>query len=302
VEQSMSPSVSCQEQTGGVYNHSDSRSHAIARRLRSAAHRYVLAWLPRTYPASDRPVTVMVPMAEKDLTLAPRCIAHLKQNLRHPITRIVVPGQKSKALADFCRDNGYVYIDENDVLPECIKSLAYVADGRNRNGWIRQQALKLGAFGFVDDELVFACDSDTLFLRPFAMLQGERQVLFEADEYIDSYHEMSMRLLGPHQRYRWSFVAHCMLFQRDVMTSLLNDIEARHRMPWPDAIVSCLDRTVGPGLSEFELYGNYLHCRFPDRFVGKYWYNCKLRLRRDGASVDAGSVRRFNSVSDHVGA
>jgi hypothetical protein len=268
------------------------RVHRVRRLIRSAAHRYAVSWLPRSSPASDRAVTIVVPMAEKDLALAPLCIAHLKKNLQHPISKIVIPGQKSKPLADFCRDHNYVYLDENDLLPECIRTLDYRADGRN------------SAFSYVDDDLVFACDSDTLFLRPFSMLEGRRQVLFEADEYIDSYHEMSMRLLGPHQRHRWSFVAHCMLFQRDVMTSLLHEIEIRHAMPWPDAIVKNLNRTVGPGLSEFELYGNYLTNRFPDRFVGKYWYNCKQRLRRgDGSAValDARSVRRFNSVSDHVG-
>lgn len=240
-------------------------------------------------------------MAEKDLALAPRCIAHLQRYLLHPIDSIVVAGQKSRRLADFCREHGYVYIDENDVLPEHIKSLEYRADGRNRNGWIRQQTLKLGAFDFLPGDLVFACDSDTVFLRPFSMLDGDRQVLFEADEYIDSYHDMSERLLGPHPRHRWSFVAHCMLFQRDVMTALLRDIEQRHTSTWTQAIVTCLDRSIGPGLSEFELYGNYLVDRFPDRFVGRYWYNCKRELRRDGALLDAGAMRRFNSVSDHVG-
>lgn len=281
----------------------DTPLHGVVRRLRSAVYRYGLAWLPRSYPPSDVPLSIVVPMAEKDLVLGPHCLAHLKQHLQHPITRIVVPGQKSKALADFCRDNGYQYIDENDLLPDCIKTLAYQADGRNRNGWIRQQTLKLSSFNYVDGELVFVCDSDTIFLRPFSMLEGSRQVLFEADEYIDSYHDMSMRLLGPHARYRWSFVTHCMLFQRPIMQALHREIEARHGMAWQEAIVKCLDTSVGAGMAEFELYGNYVYTRYPDAFIGRYWYNRKVPLRgaRDVELAEADwRLRRFNSVSDHV--
>jgi len=279
----------------------ESKAHKWQRRLRSLLNRYALSYLPRPFPSSTRPITLVVPLAAKDLVVAGRSIAAIKRNLRHPITEVVIPGQSHPDLKAFCAENGFRYIDENDVLPEKVKNFKYVVDGANRNGWVRQQVLKLSAFDYIEADNIFVCDADTIFLRPFSLFEGDKQILFEADEYVLPYHAMNKRLLGPIPRYQWSFVAHCMLFQRHLVKDLHAKIEAYHHKPWLDAVLDNIDHTTEAGLSEYDLYGNFLFNYHREAFVGRYWFNRKTRLRSDG-DVEAAIAKygsRFNSVSDH---
>ena len=87
-----------------------------------------------------------------------------------------------------------------------------------------------------------------------------------------------------------------MLFQRDVLAELTRDIEARHGCGLVSAILKNLDTTTVAGLSEYELYGNYLMHTRPGAACTRYWYNVKAKTL--GRSACA--ARRFNSISDHV--
>ena len=242
-----------------------------------------------------------MPLAVKDLSIAGHSIAGIRRHLQHPLTEVVVAGQAHPDLRDFCDANGFRYIDENAVLPEVVRSFDYVANGYNRNGWIRQQVLKLSVFDYINAENVFVCDADTIFIRPFSVFEGSKQILFEADDYTLPYQAMNQRLLGPLRRYRWSFVAHCMLFQRHLLRDLQACIESHSGKPWLDAVLANIDHASDSSLSEYDLYGNFLFNYHPDAFVGRYWFNRKARLRteQDRGKAFARYGGRFNSVSDH---
>ena len=269
----------------------------LPRQLRYRLHRHVISWWPRRYAASARPVTVLMPLAVKDLARAHVALGALREHLLHPIERVVVPGQKSAEIARFCADHGAVYVDETEVLPRAVLDLDYTARGYNLNGWMRQQILKLTApsYAGAGDFAVF--DSDTVLLRGVSFFEGARQILFTADEYVGDYHAMNERLLGPLPRQPRSFVAHFMLFQADVLAELTRAVEARQGCSLTEAVLKNLDRSTVSGLSEYELYGNFLMHTRPDAACARYWYNVKAKSLRPGARF---SARRFNSVSDHV--
>ncbi|MEO1092651.1 MAG: DUF6492 family protein [Pseudomonadota bacterium] len=265
------------------------------------AHRYALAWLPRATATQGEPVSVLVPLAEKDLPTLPVCLASLRANLMHEIRAVHVVGQRSARIEAVCREAGVNYTPEDEVLPGSLVDVAYVAGGRNRGGWLRQQLLKLSWPAFIDAERVVAVDSDTRLLRPLAFQTADgRDVLFTADEYEAGYARATDRLLGPGRRCSWSFVAHTMLFDRVVMTALQSHIAARAGTPWLDAIIAAVDRTIGAGLSEFDLYGTYRWRSHPDRVVTRYWYNRKVDLTTLRTPRVRSPLRRFNFLSCHA--
>ena len=273
----------------------------VPRQLRRRIHETVLSRLPRRYPASDRAVTVLIPLAAKDAAKATRCVEAIRRHLRHPVTEIVVAGQDHDAVRDFCRDACVRYVNEKDVLPGEVLNLAYTLGGTlNMNGWIRQQMLKLLAFRYLDAENILAFDADTFLMRDISLFDGERQVLFLSDEYTGSFHAMTEKLLGPTPRHNRSFIAHFMLFQRDLMAGLEAAIGRHCGCGMVEAILGRLDRTITASLSEFELYGNYLHRFHPERVAGRYWYNIKI-APGDARGLEKleKQYRRFNSVSAH---
>ena len=224
----------------------------------------------------------------------------MRAHLRHPIAEIVVPGQDHDDLRAFCAGIGVRYVNEKEALPGSVLDFDYAIGGLDMNGWIRQQMLKLLAFRFLDAENVLVFDADTFLMRDISLFEGNRQVLFLADEYTGSFHAMTEKLLGPAPRHKRSFIAHFMLFQRDLMAGLESGIGRHCGCGMVEAILGRLDRTITASLSEFELYGNYLHRFHPERFAGRYWYNIKI-APGDARGLEELERRfgRFNSVSAH---
>jgi aminopeptidase N len=64
-----------------------------------------VSFLPRHYPRSDKPLTIMIPLAEKDVARAGRAVETLRLHVLHPVSEIVVAGQDSDAIRAFCAAN-----------------------------------------------------------------------------------------------------------------------------------------------------------------------------------------------------
>jgi Family of unknown function (DUF6492) len=267
----------------------------LIRRLRSHFHRYAWSWLPRSYGESDRHVVVVMPLAEKDLDVAKFCIAGIRRFLRHPVDRIVAPSQSSRVIEQFCRRHDVEYIEEQTVLSPNVLNFNY------RNGWIRQQLLKLTACSYLDGDNFLVIDSDTVLARELSFFEGSKQILWTADDLVDDYHPFTQEMIGVVRRHPYSFVTHCMLFQRPLLLELQRVIEERFKVNWVDAILSSIRTGTTAGMSEYELYAHFLLKYHPEAFVTKYWYNKKVSLR---GGIDAARARalgrRFNFLSDHV--
>jgi Family of unknown function (DUF6492) len=261
----------------------------LERKAFTTWHRHVLAYLPRTFAPSTQSVAIIMPLATKDLQRAEYALERWRGNLLHPIESVIVPGQSSVEIAAFCERVGARYIDETTVLPDAIKKFDYRPRG---NGWIRQQILKLMADEFTPAEKLLMIDSDTWPNRPIAFMHDDKPVLYISDEYEPTYRDSIDRLFGPLRHSRRSFIAHCMLFERDVLGAMKRAIEGHCRKPWQDAILSALDPAVECCFSEYETYGHYVMNFRPDRFQTEYWYNAKDNGRRN--------LKRYNFVSVHI--
>ena len=274
----------------------------IPRKLRQAFFQYIWSFLPRHFAPSDVPLSVLIPLAVKDIEQAGLALQSIRTCLSHPIEHIYIVGQNDDRIRAFCTQNAVIYLNEEDILPESIINLTYEVGGKSQNGWIRQQIIKLTAFAFINAETILVHDADTVLIRPISFLdKNHRQLLFTSDEYLASYHRMTEKLIGPTRRYPRSFIAHGMLFQRDVMDDLHRFIRSQGRMEVHEAVIAYLDQSKGLALSEYELYGNYLYNHHKARIYLRYWYNYQITRP---TAMDLTSLQRkfgrFNSVSRHI--
>lgn len=235
---------------------------------------------------TKEPIDVIIPCIEKDLETLEMCIDSIKSNVID-LRRIIVISKKR--LTDkaewFCEDefpfNFYsigkaIYKNDEDKAD-------WFATKCNRRGWIFQQLLKLYA-PFVIPGIssnVLCVDSDLIFLKKQAFLTDNNAGLYAySNEYYKSYFDHMNRLLPKLKKIdkSKSGICHHMLFQREVLVKLFEEIKFYHNTePWI-AFSECIDpsRINKATCSEYEIYFNYLFFNDPKariRFLK--WDDCK---------------------------
>lgn len=276
------------------------RLSAAQSKLTAHFHTYLASWFIRDDTRSDQAVTLMVPLAPKDLERARRSIPLISARLAHPIDRVVVVSPGADDIQELCVQSGYAWIDELEPLSR----LCGDGPAREMNGWIRQQMLKLAAPEVVGADRVIAFDSDTYPLRPTRFLDDrEKSILYTSERTREPYGLFTQRLTGLRPFQNRSFVAHCMLFERRHLAALRALIEEQRREPWQQAVMRLVAEPIEQAgiMSEFDIYGTFLARRAPDQIV-----------LRDRANVKVGeaeflkserppwSKRRFRFVSSHI--
>ena len=285
-------------------------SRRVAGRLRRSPRAARLAWLRMTRRdlnarpgsrRSDVPIDVVIAAAERDLATLPLVVSGARRNVLHPIRRIYVVARAASGTMSLCRKEGWEFVDEDTVLPIRAKDVAYTVAGIDRAGWLFAQLLKLSAPDIGTAEHCLIVDADTVFIRPQVFRDGARTILNWSDEYHRPYYLAYARLLGTRPSLRISFVSHHMLVERRKIATLRAAIEARHRKAWHEAILAVVDYAEFSGFSEYELYGHFVHDRFPHEVALTYWYN-KAMSRRDLVSLnelERAYADRYKSLSFH---
>lgn len=126
-------------------------------KLTSHYGRYLLSWFTRDDPWCERELTILMPLAPKDVGRARTSIPAIRRNVAHPISRMLVIGPDCDDLRAVCRETGAEFIDELEPLSELLGA----ARARELNGWFKQQILKLISPRIAAAELVLTFDSDT---------------------------------------------------------------------------------------------------------------------------------------------
>jgi hypothetical protein len=267
----------------------------VPRQLRRRWHEIVTSRLPRPVTPSEIPLTIVMPLAAKDARLALRSIPAIKAHVRHPTKDFIVVGQDNSDLRDLTMAVGATFIPEETILAPFLNHPWL------KIGWLRQQFIKLSVFDFVDQEAVLVHDSDTVPLRDIAYFEDSRPIFYLSDEYTAKFFDFPKLLWPEMTRHPRSFVAHAMVFQRDVMARINASIMSRYDTDLRGFILSHLTQDNFHALSEFEIYGNFLHAFEPDSFCTRYWYNVKAKLAdSERLGEFMARRRRFNSVSLHT--
>jgi hypothetical protein len=249
----------------------------IPRLIKMRFYRYCLSYFPRPVIPSDKPITVVIPLAVKDIYRAGVSVHSIRKHVKHPIQNIIIVGQDHDDIREFCRRDNLIYINENDILPAvAIASKSNSYQGVKASNWVRQQLIKLTVFNYIDAENILIQDSDTYYVHDVVYFSGERQILFVADEFTHKYESMMLSFLGPIKRYHRSFVTHSMLLQRKFCKSLNDKVLENCGMSLVDAIVAKIERANAGELSEFEIYGNFVYSFHKEAYETRYWYNRKI--------------------------
>ena len=284
-----------------MYQENEPYLNKLSRKFRSAFMRHIQSHFPRYYHSSYKSLAIVMPLALKDIDQAHRALNGLKRYLQHPISKIYIPAQSNLRIAEFCYKNGYNYLDENEVLPESVLNFAYRFDGKNRNGWIRQQFLKLLCFDYIEENNALICDSDTSYIRPIAFFEDNRPVFYLSDEYVPTYNIMNKILLGNHKIDRYSFVSHAMLFERHVVQKLKYQVEKILQKDFITGILEKIDTSISESFSEYQLYGNFYKNFIERPCVRKYWFNKKVyNLDEQEFLIASKNYSQFNSLSSHI--
>jgi hypothetical protein len=261
--------------------------------------REVLSRFTRDDSQSYLPLTLMVPLAPKDINRARISIPRMLAQLAHPVTRTLIVAPDDSGLRALAAELGAEFLDEMIPLSAHLGAESATA----LSGWHKQQFLKLLAPETAGADNVEAIDSDTYPIRPTAFTDKDgRLILLRGDRNLAPFHRFTETLIGPCPGGAVSFVAHVMLFRAGDLAALRRAIEAHCGKPWIDAVLDALARPQGEvgSMSEFDLLAHFLLRDAPDTVRVRYYANIKAS---GAAFADLSRLprwkRRFRFISNH---
>lgn len=213
---------------------------------------------------SNMPIEIVIPCAKKDADILPLAIKGLKENILHPVSAIKVISPDSNKVKEICQKMECDFVDEKDVLPFDLK---YVG-----SGWLYQQFLKMAWCNFSNESLYLVADSDTILIRPISFEYNGKMLIEYSDEFHTPYFNL-LKKLDVYVNSHVSFIAHHMLFNKNITKELLVFLEQRRGQKWFDEIMYMLSKHKNAKMSEYELYANFLIKNYPEKVILEYWYN-----------------------------
>ena len=125
-------------------------------------------------------------------------------------------------------------------------------------------------------------DADLLLLRPRTMRRHGIATLAISLEHHLPYFDVIQALLPALALPAWSStVAHHMLMEPDLMREMLADVQkGSPQTPWWETILAKLDRREVSCFAEYELYGQWIRDRHPDRIAFSPFREASIPRRR----------------------
>jgi hypothetical protein len=219
---------------------------------------------------SNIPIDIAIVTIDKDIETLQFSIDSIKKCVRHPIKRIVIITRQDDCFISFCENNGYEFINENEILGYGKENFDNM---RGRGGWLFQQLLKLGYERYSESDHYLVVDSDTVFLKRRIFKYNNTTFFDYSDEHHNPYKVAFNNLMGFDYSYRLSFVTHYMLFEKKKLHEFKQYIEKKHSCKWDEAIIKCSDYSHSSCFSEYETYGNFFGHFYKNEIKRYYWFN-----------------------------
>jgi hypothetical protein len=145
-----------------------------------------------------------------------------------------------------------------------------------RAGWVYQQILKLGAGAYIDGliDRYLVVDADVVFLRQVEFgLEAGRFPYCRATELNPPYFDAYRRLFREPAIGEYSFTAHHMLYERELLEAMFEDIRATDAEPWYWAYVDAVDAAEMSSINEQDSYGLWVLAHHPELAVHRqlFW-------------------------------
>jgi hypothetical protein len=233
---------------------------------------------------------VVIPIAPKDLNKLLNCITSIVSNCTDKIRYIFVicPHALTKEIH---KDGQVIAIDE-ELFPFSKRQITALMNSIAGNkivfsntGWYFQQLLKLYVFRIIPDllENVLILDSDFFFCKrvtffsenPTPKILLAHGYPFDWERNNNRQRESSLAKFAERLLPQWkimdeySGIHHHSVFDRAIVTSLLNEVETFHKEDFWIAYIRNLDLSKWNAGSEYTLYYHYALQRF--------WYLVETR-------------------------
>jgi hypothetical protein len=252
-------------------------------------------------------IEVTIDCDKKDLPLILDVVSCAERNIKNPIAKIdiVVPaGIFKEARKTFDRKSFSTLINvrnEEDVLSSelrfKIKELFPI-----RYGWVLHQFLTLQQILNSSCRGVLSIDSDTLILRPMALLNSDGvQVLMESLEYHKPYYDFLNRINPQYPIQGPTHVTHYSFFQKEILLNLFKEIDVESLEDFFFYVERFADlESLSPFCIDREFYAIGMRKYFPSRFTLVKFANVGVLRSGIQHEEDIKNLsRKYNSVSSH---
>lgn len=221
------------------------------------------------YPFTTDPIDVVIPCVPADLSTLDLCIKGIRKNGKGVRRVIVVSPETLTDQAEWFDEKLFPFTKQDICLAmfhnDSEAALQYSSSSDNRLGWIYQQLLKFYAYQVIPNisPNILILDADTIFLNPVKFIDRSGAPFFAiAKEYHQPYFEHMKRLLPWLTRQtNDSGITHHMLFQKCVLDDFFQMIEKEHSVLAWQALSACIQDRTGSGISEYEIYFNFIFSR-----------------------------------------
>lgn len=209
-------------------------------------------------------IDFIIPCHPKDFPSLKLAYNGIKNNISC-CNKIYIISKENPNLANtiFIPDSQFdIYITKErieNIWVKKNKKLSY------RSKWLYQQFLKLFAVKVISGltESFVIVDSDTIFLKDIEFNLNHFSFC-KAEEYHIPYLEPIKILLNKKNTIGYSCISHHMIFNKEKINKLIEEIEIRFNLNFADAILDILDYNQGSCFSEWDLYANYMILNNPD--------------------------------------
>ncbi len=246
---------------------------------------------------------IIIPVIYRDFSFLKTTLRYVFKYLEPEKVYIITDSRFQRFLPkEILDDKRCIIVDENNLIVGMnvlhLKKL-FTELGRTKMGvgWYYQQFLKI-AFAlsnYCDTDFYLSWDSDTLPLRKMSFFDEYGKPYFTMKtEHHAPYFVAIERLFGITKTNSRSYIAENMLFNKKIMTELINCIDSNSQLEgntWYEKIVYAIEpESVSPmGFSEFETYGNFCFNYYPDFYV-----------ERTLPSLRSGGLIQGRFVSDRI--
>lgn len=248
---------------------------------------------------SDKELTVIIPVIEKDLAVLPFTLKGIQEHIHHPIHNILIVAPNVEPIKKSCEENKVQFLLESDILGYQWKEEFAKLVGKSRSGWWYQQMLKLYCTNHVSTERFLVVDADTVLLQPYVFEENGKSIFYISDEFYIPYREGYEFLMRHKSFFPFSFVAHMMCFEKTVVKELIKKIQGNTYENLVDALLEMLKQPKPYSFAEYETYGNYYLQQYPNQVILRYWFNLPSARKYMSTAHQQRLASCYKSVSYH---
>jgi Family of unknown function (DUF6492) len=247
--------------------------------------------------AYSLPIELLVVCGPQDTPILPLCIKSAIQFSANPISSVVIIVPDSDV--EMTKETLLVMektinipisvVRENEYIPIEIRT-KLKRKFEERFGWILQQVIKVKYAAQSEAGAVLVIDADTVLLQPLrGISENSEQHLSYSSEMHKSYREFLKYIQIPMRRPFFSTVTHHMIIQPTIMRELLINVGIQDLDKLTEKLLTFNSKSVMSPISiDYEMYGQYLRSRYPNKI--NYYYFSNLSVRR--------SPEAFQQVED----